>query len=291
MWNRMRALLALCVATFVAPACRQPALAVGTMQWEVTVAARLVPRSKDPVAIRIALPPDNARQRLISVDVSPRGLEVTERRQGEHPYILLRGKLARPRRAAVTYRVETTVQTETVPPIGPLTEVDQNLIPYLAPTPLFQSRSLLVREFLEDHVTPTLKNGAAGLMQPILAATQREIEHRRDGKSLALDAIRRRQGKRIGIERAFTTFLRCAGIPARLIESINLKSKTSRKQVFWTEVWSQGKWWPVSASEGWLGRLPARYLAITSDGTRVVSAEGPVKATYRVQSVRIPSGQ
>jgi hypothetical protein len=291
MWNRTRALLALCLAALVAPACRQSASAIATIQWEVTVAVRLTPTGKEPVAIRIAAPPDNARQRLMSVDVSPRGLEVTDKRQGEHPYLLLRGKLTRPRRAAVTYRVETSVQAELVPPIGPLTTVDQNLLPYLAPTPLLQSRSLLVREFLEDHVTATLHNGKAGLMQPILAATQREIQHRRDGKSLVLDTIRRRQARRIGIERTFTTFLRCAGIPARFVEGINLKSKTKHKQVFWTEAWSQGKWWPVSASEGWLGRLPARYLAMTSDGARVVTVEGPVNARYSVQAVRVASSQ
>jgi hypothetical protein len=281
-------LLALCLAAIVTPTPRRPAFAAGIVQWEITLAVRMVPTGKDPVSIRIALPPDNARQRVTSVDVSPRGLEVTDKRQGEHPYVLLRGKLTRPRRAAVTYRVATEAEREAVPPIGPLAKVDQDLIPYLAPSPLFQSRSLLVREFLEAHVTPTLHNGSTDIMQPILAATRREIEHRRDGKSLALDVIRRRQGKRIGIERAFTTFLRCAGIPARLVEGINLKSTTSRKRVFWTEVWSQGRWWPVSASEGWVGRLPSRYLAIAGDGTRVLGVQGPVKTTYRVQSVRIP---
>jgi hypothetical protein len=291
MRNRTRVLLALWLAPIVTVTSRLTAIAAGPVSWEVTLAVRMIPSGNELVSARIALPPSNARQRLTSVDVSPRGLEVTEKRQGEHPYILLRGKLTQPRRVAVTFRVETEAETETIPPIGPPTKVDPDLIRYVAPAPLFQSRSLLVREFLETQVAPTLPHGATDIMQPILAATRREIQHRRDGKSLALDVIRRRQGKRIGIERVFTTFLRCAGMPARLVEGINLKSTTNRKQVFWTEVWSQGRWWPVSASEGWLGRLPSRYLAVAGEGNRVVGVQGPVKATYRAQTVRIPRDQ
>jgi hypothetical protein len=148
---------------------------------------------------------------------------------------------------------------------------------------LFQSRSLLVREFLETEVAPRLADATEGVMRPIFAATRRELEHRRDGASLVLDAIRSRRAKRIGIERSFTTFLRCAGIPARMIEGINLNSATRRKRVFWNEVWLQDRWWPVSASRGWIGRLPEHYLAVARNGRRVLSVEGPADATYTVQ--------
>jgi transglutaminase-like putative cysteine protease len=128
-------------------------------------------------------------------------------------------------------------------------------------------------------------------MQGILAAIRREIEHRRDGKSLTLDVLRSRQGKSIGIERVFTTSLRCAGIPARMVEGINLKSSTRRKRVFWTEVWAQGRWWPVSASGGWTGRVPRHYLALARDGARVVEVEGPVEMRYGVQGFGIGEGR
>jgi len=251
------------------------------------MAMRLVPTGKETVQIRVALPPQNARQNITALHVTSRGLQVTKNQDDANPHLLLSGKLRAPKRVAVTYRVLTSAERETVPPLGPLSGPTAGLVPYLAPAPLFQARSLLVREFLETHVAPKLSPDADGVMRAILTATRAEITRRSDGKSLALDVIRRRRGKRIGIERAFTTFLRCAGIPARFVEGINLKSKTHRKRVFWTEAWGQGRWWPVSASAGWIGRLPERYLAVALDGTRVLSTEGPVEATYDIHTFRI----
>jgi transglutaminase-like putative cysteine protease len=125
-------------------------------------------------------------------------------------------------------------------------------------------------------------------MRAIFQATREHLVWDRAGKSLTLDVIRSGKGKRIGIERAFATFLRCARIPARLVEGVNLNSTTQRKRVFWTEVWAQDGWWPVSASRGWVGREPKSYVALTRDGQRVLSVDGPISATYSIQA--IPQG-
>jgi hypothetical protein len=52
--------------------------------------------------------------------------------------------------------------------------------------------------------------------------------------------------------------------------------------VFWTEVWADGAWWPVSASRGWIGDLPPSYVGLARDGARVVVVDGPATAAYVV---------
>ena len=257
-------------------------------RWDVTFAVRISDGSGAPMSVRLALPADTDTQRIGEVEVTARGLDASIVRDGPEPHVLLRGKLKGSRRVAVRYSVHRRRQLAAVPAVQPLPIPPAELVPFVSPSPLFQSRSILVRDFLESNVSPLL--GSAGnvdLMRAILQVTRERITWDRGGKSLTLDVLRSGKGKRIGIERVFTTFLRCAHIPARFVEGINLNSKTQRKRVFWTEVWAQGQWYPVSASHGWIGREPKSYVALTRDGARVLTVEGPVDATYSVQAVPV----
>lgn len=256
-------------------------------RWEVTLAVRLADGTGDPVIVRLALPPDMATQHLATVDVSGRGFDATLAREGEHPHVLLAGRLRGARRVAVTLVVDVDPQSVTVPPVWPVDQPQTALLPYVRPAPLFQSRSLLVREFLETHAAPLLDQGTTDPLRAILTVTRERLARTATGKSLALDVIRRSEGKRIGIERAFTTFLRCARIPARFVEGIRLSSSTRKKRTFWTDVWAQERWWPVSASSGWIGNPPKPALALATDGTRVVTVDGPATVSYTVRTRRI----
>jgi hypothetical protein len=263
-----------------------PAAAFGA-RWEVTLAVRLSDGNGSPVNVRIALPPASSAQQLAAVDVSGRGFDATIVREGEHPHVLLAGRLRGARRVAVNFLVDITAPPLTVPPVWPANQPPAPMLPYLRPAPLFQSRSLLVREFLETNAAPLLDSATADPLRAIFTVTRERLARAADGRSLALDVIRRGKGKRIGIERAFTTFLRCARIPARFVEGVRLSSATRKKRTFWTEVWSEGRWWPVSASNGWFGDRPASALAMALDGTRVVSVDGPASVSYSIRARRV----
>ena len=256
-------------------------------RWDVTFAIRITGGTGQPMTVRLALPADSQTQQVGDVTVTARGLDATVVRDGSSPpQVVLQGKLNGSRRVAVNYSVHREHQLATMPAVVPLPAPPADLLPFVSPSPVFQSRSILVRDFLETNVSPLL--GAAGnadIMRAILQVTRERLVWDPHGKSLTLDVIRSGKGKRVGIERAFTTFLRCAHIPARLVEGLNLASTTPHKRVFWTEVWAQGHWWPVSASHGWVGREPKSYLALTRDGQRVLTVEGPVEASYTVQAV------
>jgi transglutaminase-like putative cysteine protease len=254
--------------------------------WNVTVAVRIAGGTGAPVSIRLALPADTPAQRIADVAVTGRGLETTVVTEGPEPYVLFRGPLKGARRVAVSYSVDRARGLAAVPAVQPVTAPAPELLPYLAPTPIFQSRSILVRDFLQTSVSPLLGRASnLDLMRAIFQATREQLTWDSRGKSLTLDVLRSGKGNRIGIERVFTTLLRAARIPARLVEGVNLNSATRRKRVFWTEVWAQDRWWPVSASRGWIGREPKSYLALTRDGQKILTVDGGVEATYDVQAV------
>lgn len=265
-----------------------PAAAAATSpsRWDVTVAVHITGGTGAPMRLRLALPADTQTQQIGALEVTARGLDAAIVRDPSQPYVEVRGALQGSRRIAVRYTVYRTLDLSPVPAVQPVLAPPPDLAAFLRPSPVFQSRSILVRDFLESSVRPALgATGNSDLMRAIFQVTRQHLTWDRAGQSLTLDVIRSGKGKRIGIERAFTTFLRGAHIPARLVEGMNLNSTTHRKRVFWTEVWAQNRWWPVSASRGWVGREPQSYVAVTRDGQRILAVDGPVKATYSIQAV------
>jgi hypothetical protein len=287
--HRLRALLSAAVgAAALLPSASGAAPPATPSRWEVTVAIRISGGTGAPMAVKLALPADTPTQQVGDVEVTARGLETAVVRDGPEPHVLLSGKLKGARRVAVRYTVRRKRQLAGVPAVEPLPAPPPELVPFVSPSPIFQSRSILVREWLETNVSPMLGTPAnADLMRTVFQVTRDRLVWDRAGKSFTLDVIRSGKGKRLGIERAFVTFLRCARIPARLVEGVNLNSTTLRKRVFWTEVWAVDRWWPVSATQGWVGREPKSYVALTRDGRRVLTVDG-VDATYSIEAVPAP---
>ena len=90
--------------------------------------------------------------------------------------MLLRGKLKGSRRVAVRYTVHRTRQLAAVPAVEPLPVPPAELVPFVSPSPIFQSRSILVRDFLETNVSPRLgTDGNGDLMRTILQVTRDQL--------------------------------------------------------------------------------------------------------------------
>lgn len=284
--HRIRS-LALIACLTVLPVAGGAAPGDGERRWEVTFAIRLPGDSGRRVSARLALPRPGFERTVDGVEVTGRGLDSEVTLEGGDPHVLLRGTPKTARRVAVRYELTSRRLVLTPPAVIPLDFPPPELLPYLAPSRVFQSRSLLVREFLETRVAPALDAPNGGLLRPIYEQTRAALRWQARGKTLPLEVIRRGGGQRLGIERSFVTLLRCARIPARLAEGIDLEGKTRQKRVFWTEAWSDGRWWPVSASRGWFGRMPASYVPLTVDGNPVLSTDPPGDVAYQVHSARL----
>ncbi|GIW39638.1 MAG: hypothetical protein KatS3mg076_0215 [Candidatus Binatia bacterium] len=251
--------------------------------WDMSLALRVSARNASG-AVVVLLPPTDERQRLDEVRVASRGLALAE----DGSSVRFRVPPRTTRRVRLDARIAVArPETAELPEVPLYPAFPDELLPYASPAPLFPSRSILVREFLERHAAPPLREGRKDLVRVLLDVVRAEIRHRRKGKTLVLDVLRKREAKRIGIERTFVTFLRCAGVPARFVEGVDLGSTTRKKRVFWTEFWYDGRWWSASASRGWTGAPPSSYVALARDGERPVRVEGPVTVDYRVSGLRL----
>jgi hypothetical protein len=263
--------------------------AAASMRHEVTLAVRVEGEPEGTIRLRVALP-DGSTADVEDPEVSARGLQSDVGADGGGRHVVFTGRIGAPRRVAVTFAVDGTAPQGPFPDVVPVDAPAPELLPYLGAAPMFQSRSILVREFLETHVGPLLAAGDVNLLRAIYATTRKKLAREHDGKSLTLDVIRAGGGQRIGIERAFTTFLRCARIPARFVEGIDLESSTRTKRVHWTEVWADGAWWPVSASRGWIGEIPASYVPLARGGFKVVEMDGRGRTSYSVHTRSLGEG-
>lgn len=257
------------------------AIALDSTTWTVTVAVRIMESDNKPIDLHVALPADTEHQEISGIEVSSRGLG-SDIVLGSEPKVVFHGRVSGDRRVSVTYRVNRTPRRGRLPAIQPAIDPPREALDALRPATLFPSRSILVREFLENHVTPKLDGSDIDMLRAIYAVTREQLPHNRDGKSLPLDVLRRGFGLQIGRERVFTTCLRSAGIPARFVEGFDLSSSTRLKRTFWTEVWAEGRWYPVSVSRGWLGRLPDDVVAVALDGRRIVRSLGAGRIEYSV---------
>lgn len=278
-------LLGLGAASFAATAVAQP-----PRRYELTFAVRIADAAGKPVEVHLALPPETPHQRVVDITTNARGLTADVVR-GDEPEVVFRGRVGENRRVSVTAIVDVDRRDDALPAsVQPVQEPPIETLAALRPAPLLPSRSILVREFLETHAAPRLRAGdGTDMLRAIYGSVRDELTYKPDGKSLALDVLRRGDGKRIGLERVFTASLRSAGIPAHLVEGIDPQSTTRRKRRFWTEVWAEGQWYPVSASYGWLAKPPRRQIALTFDGRRVLSSLGAGTATYGVVARRLKS--
>lgn len=249
--------------------------------WNVTIAVRISDAGDKPVEVHVALPADDDRQTISDINVRPRGLK-SDVVRGTDPEVVFRGRVTDSRRVSVTFRVDRTRLRLDVPAVQPAADPPLDTLEALRPAPLYPSRSILVREFLETHVAPKLRAGENDMLRAIVGAIREQLPYDKTGKSLPLDVLRRGHGLRIGRERVLTASLRSAGIPARFVEGVALSSSTRRKRRFWNEVWHEGLWYPVSVSGGWIGRLPDDCVAIASDGRRVVRSLGAGTIEYSV---------
>ena len=277
-WSHAAVLL---VFAAVAPCSLAQPVHADDSAWEVTLAVRITEADDKPIEVHLALPSDTTHQRISEIAVVDRGLD-SDIVLGAEPGVVFRGRVEDSRRVSASFRVDRSPRRSRLPAVRPAVDPPRAALDALRPATLFPSRSILVREFLETYATPKLQESDADMLRAIYAVIREQLPHNNEGKSLPLDVLRRGFGLRIGRERVLTTCLRSAGIPARFVEGIATSNSTRRKRVFWNEVWSNGQWYPVSMSRGWLGRIPDDVIALTFDGRPVLRSHGAGQVEYSV---------
>lgn len=89
----------------------------------------------------------------------------------------------------------------------------------------------------------------------------------------ALIALADRRANRRGKERLLCTMLRAAGVPARMVQGLELHSGDALPRR-WVEIWIGGRWIPSSAGDDFFGRMPPDRLLLGRGDAPLVQATG-----------------
>jgi len=246
-----------------------PARAPGLWQVQIEIAAR---GDGAEGSVRAALPYSGPGQRIFGEHFTSDRLGFEIRSGDEARLGIWSGWMERVHRILYGFRVQLFPREVPVP-----------AAPYAAPPPSLRQRyarpslgipssTEQVREAVQSLRLPG-PDGVGARVRSIFAFVTHEIG---EGESAGDDAVltlMQREGSELGRERLLVTLLRGVGIPARLVQGLELRETTPRRRL-WTEAWIDGVWVPMSATAGFFAEVPAGMLAVRYGDGPLVEGTG-----------------
>lgn len=127
---------------------------------------------------------------------------------------------------------------------------------------------------------------ALGRLRTIFAMVAHEVATSSGGPDDALIALANRGGSERGKTALAVTMLRAAGIPARPVMGIELRSGATPRETFWVEAWAGGTWIPLSPTGAFFATRPATLVALRAGSFSSVEGTGAEAISYRFDALR-----
>jgi hypothetical protein len=106
------------------------------------------------------------------------------------------------------------------------------------------------------------------------------------GSEHAVLTLAAREGRPEGQARLLVTLLRAAGVPARPVLGLRLRSDAVLRTEVWVEAWVGDAWVPMSPVGGFLGRLPPDLLVLRRGSLQLLDSSGVEALGYRYRGRR-----
>lgn len=245
--------------------------AVGEGVWQVQLQIT-VRGLGDDASVRAAIPVSDARQRVFGERFTSDRLSLAIREGAEGRTAVWRGWMEDTRRVLYDFQVQLFERDTTIPP-PPHPEPGPTLrAEYVRPSAGVPSSAGEIRALLGEIGLPE-RADTGGRIRTIFAFVMHEIEAGESAGDDAILTLAQRSGSEKGRERLLVTLLRGCGIPARLVQGLELRDGTARRRL-WTEAWVGGRWVPMSATAGFFERIPPDTLALRRDDGPIVEGVG-----------------
>jgi hypothetical protein len=127
---------------------------------------------------------------------------------------------------------------------------------------------------------------ALGRLRSIFAMVAHEIATVAGGPDDALIALANRGGSERGKTALAVTLLRAAGLPARAVSGLELRSGMTPRETSWAEAWAGGNWIPLSPNGAFFATRPASLVALRAGSFASVEATGAEAVSYRYDALR-----
>jgi hypothetical protein len=256
----------------------QPTQPGGLWQVEMQITAR---GTDNEGSIRAALPSSGPGQRVFGERWASDGLRFSIRSGPEGRTGIWSGRMRGVHRIVYEFRVDLFPAPPPAAPPG--ANEDGGLAKEvreaaLRPTADLPTGAKEVRNHLAQLELPPAED-ADGRVRALYSAVTHEIDTVDTASPDALLTLAQREGSPRGKERLLVTLLRASGVPARLVQGLQLGGGPPRPRV-WTEAWLGGRWLPMSTTAGFFGELPPELLTLRSDDRDVVEGTGLAAQGY-----------
>lgn len=156
---------------------------------------------------------------------------------------------------------------------------------YAAPTREFPSDAAEIAATVAALALPP-PTDALGRLRSIFAMIAHEVATIPDGPDDALIALANRGGSERGKVALAVTLLRAAGLPARPVAGLELRSGATPRETAWAEAWAGGNWIPLSPTGAFFATRPATLVALRAGSFARVEVTGAEAVSYRFDALR-----
>jgi hypothetical protein len=122
-------------------------------------------------------------------------------------------------------------------------------------------------------------------LRTLFTLVSEEIGSAATGSDDAVLTLAAREGSARGRTLLFTTLLRAAGIPARVVRGLELRSE-SAVATEWTEAWIDDVWVPLSPAAGFFAERPEGLVALHTGAEAGIEATGSEALGWRYHALR-----
>ncbi len=217
----------------------------------------------DDVKVLAYLPMDTERQSVKNEVVSSGTFRFAmEREDGNRLGVWDRRGVAGPQSLLYSCVVRTDRRKYELEPNIPVpAHVPPALAKYVRPTEKIQSDSKEVQDLFRKIVPEKDRGNATAVLRAAFDAAHDGIAPvRYSGTTDALTCLRLGESSCGGKTRLFVALVRAAGLPARMVGGVILKSGTWHAGHIWAEVRLGDLWVPFCPLNGYFAEVPDRYL-------------------------------
>jgi hypothetical protein len=106
------------------------------------------------------------------------------------------------------------------------------------------------------------------------------------------NALKKMRANGLGKTMAFIALCRSSHIPARLVVGVVLREAIGAEMHYWAQVYTDEKWQPYDVEHGYVGELPANYLALAYNRDYIAYFEDPtvVETTVDIETMPASAG-
>jgi transglutaminase-like putative cysteine protease len=235
-------------------------------------------------SVRAPLPSSGPGQSVFDERTASEGLLFTIRTEDGQRIGVWSGRLSGVVRVVHGFRVQTNAVRVPLPLTLPQEPPREILAAYTAATTELPVHAAEIQAEIARLPLASPRDPVARV-RTLFTLVSEEIGGAVTGSDDAVLTLAAREGSPRGRTLLFTTLLRAAGIPARVVQGLALRGSNA-VPVQWSEAWIDERWVPLSPVDGFFAERPEGLVALHTGEGAGITATGSEAIGWRYHALR-----